>query len=231
MPSRPPEPIAIVGMGIRFPGGASHPEGFWKLLADGRQISRDVPAERWDWESFYDVSPERRGKTYFRRGGFLDERIDEFDPAFFNILPVEARVIDPQIRLILEVVWEAFEEGGLLPSGFRGRQTGVYLSSFMPDYFLLQGQNFNAPWADSLHATGTSMAMVANRVSYTFDFKGPSLAVDTACSGSHTALYLACQELWNGTVQTAVAGGVSLMAYPNTLAALCRARFLSPDGL
>lgn len=225
-----PFPIAIVGMGMRFPGGASTPESYWKLLLEGRQTAKEVPPERWDQTAFYDADPERPGKGYLNRASFLDEDIRAFDARFFGILPREAATMDPQIRLTLEVVWEAFEQAGLQPADFRGEGTGVYLSSFVPDYFLLSGQNFNAAFADPWHATGISLAMIANRVSFSFDFRGPSMTVDTACSGSHSAIYLACQEMWRGATQFAVAGGVSLIAYPNAIASLCRARFLSPDG-
>ena len=226
-----PFPIAVVGMGLRFPGGASTPEKYWSLLREGRQTARAVPPERWDQSAFYDPDPERPGRGYLNRASFLDEDIRAFDARFFGILPREAATMDPQIRLTLEIVWEAFEQAGLRPADYRGESTGVYLSAFVPDYFLLAGQNFNAAFADPWHATGVSLAMIANRVSFSFDFRGPSMTVDTACSGSHSAIYLACQEIWRGAAELAIAGGVSLMAYPNAIASLCRARFLAPDGL
>jgi len=224
------DPIAIVGIGCRFPGGADHPETFWRLLLDGRDAMVETPPERWDLRRFHDEVPDRPAKVYVRRGGFLKEPIDEFDAAFFGISPREAHAMDPQQRLLLELTWEALEDGGQLPTALRGRMVGVYVGAFTLDYLMLQFRPSNRHLIGPHTASGSTMGVLANRLSHAFDFRGPSLAVDTACSSSLTALNYACHDLTQGACELAVCAGVNLMLVPEYVMAMCKGQFLAPDG-
>ncbi|MFE8599877.1 SDR family NAD(P)-dependent oxidoreductase [Archangium violaceum] len=221
------EPIAIVGIGCRFPG-APEPDAYARLLDEGRDATREVPADRWDVDAYYDPDPDAPGKIYTRRGGFLDS-VDGFDPAFFGISPREARAMDPQQRLLLEVCWEALEHAGLAPSRLRERHVGVFVGIGQNDYArikLLRGDSH----LDLHDGTGNGLSFAAGRISYVLGLRGPCLAVDTACSSSLVAVHLACQSLRNRECDTALAGGVQLSLLPETSVFLARARALAPDG-
>ncbi|AEI43015.1 polyketide synthase PksE [Paenibacillus mucilaginosus KNP414] len=225
----PLEPIAIIGVGCRFPGGAHSPELYWKLLTEGRDAVTEVPADRWSIHSYYDPERSKQAKTVTKWGGFLD-RIDEFDAGFFGMSPREAAFLDPQQRLLLEVALEALEDGGQPLERMAGSRTGVYIGGFTLDYKLLQFQESNRHLVDSHTATGSMMTLLSNRLSYMFDLRGPSVSVDTACSSSLVAVHLACQSLWNGESEMALAGGVNVMIKPEYTIAESKAGMLSPDG-
>jgi acyl transferase domain-containing protein/acyl carrier protein len=220
------EPIAVVGVGCRFPG-ADGPEQFWQLLLSGRDAVTEVPADRWDAEACYDPDPQAPGKTYSRWGGFLD-RVDEFDAAFFGISPREARHMDPRQRVLLETAWEALASAGLTTERLSGSNTGVFVGHMVGDYYSLE--TGNPAGIDSHVSTGNLDSILANRLSYVLNLQGPSLAVDTACSSSLVALYLACQSLRLGECQTAVAAGVNLMLTPEMHVIGAKSLILSPDG-
>lgn len=223
------EPIAIVGIGCRFPGGVDSPESFWNLLTEGVDAITEVPENRWSVQKFYDPHRDKPGKTYAKWGGFLDS-IDQFDASFFGISPREASMLDPQQRLLLEVCWEALEDGGQQAEKLRGSQTGVFIGGFTLDYKYLQFAERNREVVGSHTATGVMMTLLANRLSYVFDFQGPSVAVDTACSSSLVSVHLACQSLWNGETELAIAGGVNVMLKPDITISESKAGMLSPDG-
>jgi acyl transferase domain-containing protein/acyl carrier protein len=220
------EPIAVVGMACRFPG-APDLEAFWRLLCDGIDATREVPAERWDPAPFYDPDPETPGTTNTRRGAFL-ERIDEFDPLFFGISPREAAEMDPQQRFMLELSWEALEDAGLPPRDLAGTKTGVFTGVIWRDYADLH-RAAGAP-VTSHTGVGQGVTIVANRVSYALGLRGPSLVVDTACSSSLVAVHLACQSLRSGESTLALAGGVNLTLLPETMVALTKFGGLSGEG-
>jgi len=222
------QPVAVIGLGCRFPGGASSPDRFWELLRDGFDAVRDVPADRWNVDEFYDPDPDAPGKSYTRRGGFLD-RIDEFEPQFFGISPREALTLDPQQRLILEVSWEALEHAGVPPSSLRGTSTGVFVGIGSSDYGQLQmGRGVAA--IDAYTGSGGGVCFAAGRVSYCLGLQGPSFVVDTACSSSLVAVHLGCQSLRSGECNLALVGGVNVICRPDLFVYLSRAKALSPDG-
>jgi acyl transferase domain-containing protein/acyl carrier protein len=222
------EPIAIVGIACRFPGGADDPGSFWKLLCDGVDATSEVPADRWDVNAYYDADPSKPGKTNVRRGGFL-KRVDGFDPLFFGISPREAEQMDPQQRLMLELAWEALEDAGVVPDSVRARRVGVYVGSVFNDYELLLTQR-GAEARGEHSSAGSVQAILANRVSYTFGLKGPSLSVNTACSSSLVAVHLACQAIRGGECTMALASGVHLMLAPETTLAVSKFGALSEEG-
>ncbi len=222
------EPIAVVGMGCRFPGGADTPEKFWQLLRGGRDAIREVPADRWNIDDFFDPDAEAPGKMNTRYGGFLDE-IDKFDPQFFGITPREAESIDPQQRLILEVSWEALENAGRSPARLRESQTGVFIGIGSSDYSqLLRSGNSEA--IDVYSGSGGGICFAAGRLSYCLGLQGPSLAVDTACSSSLVAVHLACMSLRSEECRIALAGGVNAIVSPEIYVYLSRVKALAPDG-
>ena len=225
-----PPPLAIIGMGCRFPGGAHSPSAFWELLKNGVDAIVDIPSDRWDSRRFYDPNPNRPGKTYARQGGFLTEPIDTFDAHFFGVSPREAVRLDPQQRLLLEVTWEALEDAGQAIDRLRGSDTGVYIGGFTLDSQIHQFSLHNRHLLDAHASTSATMTILANRISYTFDFHGPSITLDTACSASLVAFHYACQDLWSGACSLAVAGGVNVMFRPEYAITMSKGRFLSPDG-
>ena len=225
------EKIAVVGMGCRFPGGASSPEKYWDLLQNGRDAIVDVPEDRWDVKKYYDSDPEKPGKAYVKRGGFLQEPLNEFDAQFFGISSREASILDPQQRLLLEVTWEALEDAGQIVSNLHGSRIGIYIGGFTLDNQNQQFHPLNRHSIATHTATSSSMTMLSNRLSYTFDFCGPSISVDTACSSSLVAMHLACQGLLNHESDLAVSGGVNVMLRPEYFSTMCKGGFLSPDGL
>lgn len=220
------EPIAIVGMSCRFPG-AKNVEEYWELLEKGGDAISEVPQSRWDVEAYYDAQGLFPGKMNTRWGGFL-ENIDEFDARFFGISPREAARMDPQQRLLLEQSWQAFENAGIPPERMAGSQTGVFIGIGSTDYLQLQYLNFHN--IDPYIGTGNAHSIAANRISYLFDFRGPSLALDTACSSSLVALHLACKSLRSGESEFALAGGVNLILKPETTIVFSQARMMSSKG-
>lgn len=223
------EPIAIIGMGCRFPGGADSPEAFWRLLQKGGDAVRDIPPGRWDVDSFYSSDPDEPGKMYTRRGAFLDP-IDLFDPKFFGITPREAISVDPQQRLLLEVIWEALEHAGRRPDGLSGSVTGVYLGAMNYDYQQLQRSLGDPEAVDGYTVTGSLFSVLGGRMSYAFGLQGPNVSVDTACSSSLVTTHLACQGLRNRECELALAGGVNMILAPEPMIERCKARMLATDG-
>ena len=224
--SKSSAPIAVIGMGCRYPGGADTPEAFWDLIRNGRNAVTEVPSSRWDAASIYDPNPTVPNKINTRWGGFLDQ-IDQFDPQFFGIAPREIVTVDPQQRLLLETTWEALEDAGQVPDRLRGSQTGVFVGIGTHDYsIMLWQQPVDNPYA----ITGTGNCIAANRVSYLFDFKGPSLAIDTACSSALVAVHLACQSLRNGESELAIAAGVNVMLLPTITSGFAKGGFMSGSG-
>ncbi|MGF1521110.1 MAG: alpha/beta fold hydrolase [Leptolyngbyaceae cyanobacterium] len=221
-----PEPIAIIGIGCRFPG-APNREAFWQLLQNGVDAITPIPRDRWDADALYDADATTSGKTYCREGGFLSE-VDQFDPTFFGIAPREASYIDPQQRVFLEVVWAALEDAGIPTHRLSGSQTGVFVGISSNDY----GQSLLATpeVVDTYTTTGLASTMVANRLSYLLNLRGPSLAIDTACSSSLVAVHLACQSLRSGESEVAIAGGVNLILRPELTIGFSKLTALSPDG-
>ena len=224
------QPLAIVGIGCRLPGGADSVESLWSLLCSETDATRVVPESRWSADRYHDPNPSKVGKIVTRRGGFLSE-IDQFDPQFFGMSPREAHSLDPQQRLLLHATWEALEDGGIPADELAGTDVGVFIGGFTLDYQLLQNQGFTSRYRFKPHsATGMMMTMLANRISHAFDFRGPSMTIDTACSGSLVAVHLAAQSIWHGECDVALAGGVNIMIGPNTAIAESKSGFLSPEG-
>lgn len=222
------EPIAIVGIGCRFPGGAHGPAAFWEKLQEGFDAVGDVPPERWAVDDYFNADPENAGTMYSRRGAFLQD-VDKFDARFFGISPREAATMDPQQRLLLETAWEALEDAGLPPGQLRGSATGVYVGLTVVDYLKLVYRH-DLTRLDAYGATGNIANIAAGRLSYFFGLNGPAMTIDTACSSSLVAVHLACQSLRAGESTTALAAGVNLILAPDNSIAVSRARMLSPDG-
>ncbi|MBD9357362.1 type I polyketide synthase [Methylomonas albis] len=226
----PAEPIALVGIGCRFPGGAHNPESFWELLKTGSDAIVDIPQERWNLRRFYDADTNKPGKMYVKQGGFLQQRVDEFDALFFGIAPREAECIDPQQRLLLETSWEALEDAGIPYEVVAGSNTGVFIGAFTLDHKLTQMGKMNRHLIGTHTAIGSTMTILSNRISYVLDLRGPSMSLDTACSSSLVALHLACQAIWRGECDLAMAGGVNVMTRPEYPIAMCKGGFLAPDA-
>ena len=222
------EPLAIVGMGCRFPQDVSNPVEFWNVLADGVDVTSEVPQDRWDVDGFFDPDPEVPGKMYVRRGGFLGA-VDGFDPAFFGISEREAVSLDPQQRLLLEVSWEALEDAGIAPSSIRGTSTGVFMGVSWHDYERIAFGR-DARRVDAYAGLGNTPSIAAGRISYVLGIEGPTMLVDTACSASLTAIHQACQSLRMGECDMALAGGVALMLSPLSTVFCCKIRALSLSG-
>ena len=218
----PNEPIAMIGMACRFPGGVSNPDEFWSLLKGGVDAISEVPQDRWDMDACYG---NQTGQIRTRYGGFL-EQVDRFDASFFRIAPVEAATMDPQQRLLLETHWEALENAGINPETLKGSDTGIYVGIFADDYKLLQARQVTQLTA--YFGTGTSNSVAAGRMAYFLGTEGPTMSVDTACSSSLVALHLACQSLQSGESRLVLASGVNLMLSPEL--SVTFSHMLAPDG-
>ncbi len=221
------EPIAVVGMGCRFPGGGDDPDAYWHILRDGVDAITEVPPDRWDIEEYFDADPDAEGKMYSRWGGFIRD-IDQFDPLFFEISPKEANWMDPQQRLLLEVSWEALENAGQNPAALMSSLTGVFVGISGGDYADLAGSRMNA--SELYSGTGNAFSVASGRISYSLGLRGPCMSVDTACSSSLVATHLAIQSLRLGECDLALAGGVNLILVPEPTIIFCKGRMLSFDG-
>jgi acyl transferase domain-containing protein len=226
MARQTPSPIAIIGIGCCLPGNVKNTDSLWELLSEGRNAWSSVPAERFNENAFYHPNPDNQGTTNHRGGHFISrESIAAFDAPFFGISPIEASAMDPQQRLLLETTYEAFEDAGIPVETVRGSKTGVFTAMFTRDY----DRNI---YKDSLdipkyHTTGSGEAIIANRISYTFDFKGPSMTLDTGCSGSLVALHQACQSLQTGESSMAIASGVNLILNPDHMFGLSNMQYVT----
>ncbi|EMB16809.1 type I polyketide synthase [Rhodopirellula europaea] len=223
------EPIAVVGVSCRFPG-APDLDAYWKVVSEGIDATSEIPPERWDVDSLYDPTGQKAGRMSVRRAGMVDN-IDQFDPKFFGISPREAARMDPQQRLLLEVSWEAFEIAGIPVSSLAGTPVGAYVGIGGTDYSKVPSTyDGYYQYIDAHVGTGNALSIAANRLSYIMDLRGPSMAIDTACSSSTMAIHLAVQSLRAGECDAALAGGVNAILTPETTIAFSKARMLSPDG-
>lgn len=227
-PRSSPEPIAIVGMGCRFPGGIGDPASFWRFLRDGGDAIGEVPPDRWNVERFHHRRPGATGKMVSRRGGFLDKPGD-FDAAFFGLSPREAARMDPQQRWLLELTWETLEDAGIPATRLKGSDTGVFLGISNSDYGKIQQEY--PEQVDGYSNSGNALSIASNRIAFWYDWKGPALSIDTACSSSLVAINRACRSLWSAECSHALAGGVSAIFLPDGSIGFSKAGMLSPDGV
>ena len=228
--SKPPvrEPLAVIGIGCRFPGGIDSPTAFWDALLKGVDAICEVPDDRWKHSRFHDTNPEKSGCIRNAKGGFI-RGVDLFDAEFFGYFPTEAQRLDPQQRLLLEVTHEAMEDAGLRRDQLDGSRTSVFVGSFMYDFLVIQSASETRDEINPYVAMGTALSSISNRISYDFNLKGPSVTLDTACSSSLVAVHLACASLWAREADMAIAAGVNVMLRPESSIILSKAGFLSPD--
>ena len=223
------EPIAIIGMDCRFPGGANNPDAYWQLLANGLDVIAPIPSERWDVEAYYDPDPEMPGKMYAREGGFLSE-VDTFDAAFFGIAPREADCMDPQQRVLLEVSYSALENAGQALDSLKGSSTGVFMGVSFDDYSRLSLNSGDPTLINAYSSLGNSRSIAVGRIAYALGLQGPTMQLDTACSSSLLAIHLAVQSLRSGDCEMALAGGVNLILSPEVSIGFCQLKAMSADG-
>ena len=231
-PIQSQEPIAIVGIGCRLPGDINSINDFWQVLKNGKDVIRQVPHERWDLDFHFNSDPLNPLTQHVKYGGFVDN-IQDFDPAFFGITPREAKCMDPQQRMLLEVSWRTIENAGYPSESLKGKSVGVYVGISSSDYSSLlwiSNEDYLTPNNEPFILSGNTGCIAANRISYFFDFKGPSFTVDTACSSSLVSVHLACESLWRGETDMALAGGVQALIHPGIQMSFCKAGLLSPDG-
>jgi acyl transferase domain-containing protein len=230
-PQTRPEPIAVVGMGCRFPGGCNTPEDFWRLLHEGEDAVTEIPPARWNVRDYFSADRDTPGKVYAQRAALLSQDIvEEFSADFFGIAPREVERMDPQQRMFLEVCWEGLEDAGQAVDRRQGMRAGVFVGSCTDDYLQLSNNLADLPSIDAYSSLGTSRSIIAGRVSYLLGFDGPSIHLDTACSSSLVAVHLACQSLRSGECDLALAGAVNLQLGPVWTVGLCRLGALSPEG-
>ncbi len=213
MPESNQEPLAIVGIGCRFPGRANSPESFWNLLIEGKSGIQEVPDDRWDVDRYYHPDSSVPIKMITKWGGFIED-VDKFDASFFGISPREAQRMDPQQRWLLELTWEAFEDAGEKPINWRGSATGVYVGISSNEYGSIQMMGESD--IDVHTNSGSTLSIASNRISYLYDLKGPSISIDTACSSALVAVNLACKSIWSGECDAAFAGGVNALLMPDS---------------
>lgn len=225
MPDRSTTPVAIIGIGCRLPGHVSDPQSLWELLVQGRNVWSPVPEDRYNEKAFLHPRPDNSGTTNHRGGHFLDRDISAFDAAFFGISPAEAKSMDPQQRMLLEVSYEAFENAGITIESLKGSDTAVFAAMFTRDYDrIIHKDSEDIP---KYHTTGCGEAIISNRISYTFDLRGPSITLDTGCSGSLVGLHQACQSLRVGETELALACGVNIVMGPEHMIAMSNLQYAS----
>ncbi|KAJ5777293.1 hypothetical protein N7520_000539 [Penicillium odoratum] len=222
-------PIAIIGVGCRFPGDATSPQAFWQMLVEGRSARGPVPKSRYNVDAYYHPDQNRAGTTVAREANFLSEDVTCFDAPFFQISPMEANSMDPQQRILLEVTYEAFENAGVQVQNIQGSNTSCFIGAFTTDFRDNMVQD--AQSTTEYSGAGCSNALASNRISWFYDLQGPSMTIDTACSSSLTALHLACQSLGSGESDIGIVGGTSLMLGPSSATTMSAAHLLSPDGI
>lgn len=222
------EPIAIIGMACRFPGNIHSPDDFWNLLVSGKETIAEIPDSRWNSQDYYSSNYDEAGKIITRQGSFFTN-VQESDPAFFDISPKEAKSMDPQQHMLLEVCWESLEHANIVPQSLSGTKTGVFIGICNQDYSHLSMAR-DKKSIDSYMTTGMAHSVASGRLSYTLGLEGPCIAIDTACSSSLVAVHLACQSLRNQECDLAITGGVNLTLSPETSIDFSRNRMLSPDG-
>jgi acyl transferase domain-containing protein/threonine dehydrogenase-like Zn-dependent dehydrogenase/NAD(P)-dependent dehydrogenase (short-subunit alcohol dehydrogenase family) len=229
-PQAPREPIAIVGIGVRLPGGITDQDELWEALLEGRDCIVDIPGSRWDPQKYLDPTGRAPGRSYVQKAGMLTGDPNAFDHTFFGIPPREAAILDPQQRLLLQCSWEAFEDAGDPPSDHAGARTGVFIGGFMMDHLSLKSDLRDRDRITTHSATAATLTMLSNRLSYVFDLRGPSVSLDTACSSSLVAIHQACQSIWANESDAALAGGVNVLLSPQTQVTMAKGRFLSKTG-